>query len=1289
MKRTCVSNKLIAVFALVAIMTIAGAFLCCVQVTYAESGIIYSDPIIVTYDGAVYSYGNNGTFLTSDSLKNALDVIAQNASSNIILNFKNVSTDEQLCLDYDYPVVMQGELNYLGNSSPFIIVKRNELRLQGVDILSSVTAITVNEGAILNSYSGTVKTAPGKAVLTSTLINYGTVSIDGGVIVYDNSVSQGSGLAVSQYGEKSLFTLTKGRIEGNSGIQVNQGMVSLSGGAVSATHSYSENIANGYALMVSNNGNVTIDGANINSVTPERVLLIDGVNNSSFVYSSGRIEGNIVLNMGGTDFTSVKVLDKRIYPDQNGSVYLYSPSNVLEETSYIYLGVECNRGFYVKGWSENVEASSPKLSDFSGESVKVTLDNSYKITLTLGNKSKTLSFDYNSTVYPQVWGFTPGDGQTVLYWRDSSGEKVDMPVQVSKNESYTAVLEIADTVIDNIEDISCVYGDDISIVPKFVEVEDFDYSYEWQRLENVSISDGQGGIMISTEFVKVSDSKNCILKNVADSGTYRLKLITAFGDNEKVNYSNEFNVQISKADYSDISHEALSGIYSPEKKLSDYLLSDGFSWLNPEIIPSVDVAKYPANYCGDSENYNTYSLFVTIALRKHEAVRQSYPYAYYQNRTIVYDADKTLNDYPLENNWRWADGTIIPTVDNEGYIAYYNPDSINYEDYGFLIKMQVTKAAAIEAEPLSCEIVFKNGLTVKDALDLFKLPDDYLFKNVGDIDKVIANYGSMTFDIYYNPDVVNYEDYSTTLTINAIRQKENETDYPEIIYIPFEEGLKLSDIELREGWKWVNGEESVKSGKNVYSATYSSDYALFEPFVTIITVVAYDKSLCLDKINIRYISGLKLSDITLPDNYTWVDESTSISVGEYIYKATYSTQSYEIVIDVTVVVNKSIYDISSITFEDKTIPYDGNSYSLSYSGVLPDGLTCKAYPEGYLQNIEFRDAGEYRFVLEFISNDSNYEDVDSQYALLTIMPVEYDLTNIWDDVTIVYDGKEHSLTCEESELPDGVTIKSYIGDNSFVNSGKYTVGVEFSQVDTLNHVVLGTVYRTLTIEKSDGSIVGNSRQTVVYDGYIHSPVVMSANKEQAPICNGSDEFTEPGKYEVVYHVEESINYKAFSKTIEFVILPKVLQTAFDSIGLSSTVFSENGIEGTELTIKVTNNDENVLDVSISIDNFPLCEGYTVTLDLSEIANKRDITVSSLIDGEIQEISYELNGNSITFNSIGENYRLCFTDRITPIWVWIIVSIACVVAIIGILFVVRAIIIKKSGVDILKRKRKEQ
>ncbi len=1288
MKRTRVSNKLIAVFALVAIMTIAGAFLCSVRVTYADSGIIYSDPITITYDGAVYSYGNNGSSLTSDSLQTALDSIAQNASSNIIVNFKKVSTDEQLFFDYDYPVVMQGELNYLGSFSPFITVNRNELRLQGVDILSSVTAITVNEGAILNSYSGTVKTVPDKAILTSTLINYGTVTVDGGAIVYDNSVAQGTGLGVRQYGENSSFTLTNGCIEGNSGIQVNQGMVSLSGGTVSATHSYSENIANGYAVMISNNGNVTIDGANINSVTPTRAVLIDGGNNSSFVYFSGRIEGNIVLNLGGTDFTSVKVLDKRIYPDQNGSVYLYSPSNVLEETSDFYLDVECNRGFYVKAWSENIEASSPKLSDFTDETVKVTLDNSYKITLTLGNKSETLSFDYNSTVYPQVLGFIPTDGQTVLYWRDSSGNHVDIPIQVTKNESYTAVLEIADTVIDNIADISRVYGDDISIVPLFVEVEDLDYYYEWQRLEKVSTSDGQGGIIISTEFVKVFDSKYCTLKNVADSGTYRLKLITAFGDNEKVNYSNEFDVQISKADYSDISHEALSGIYSPDKSLSDYLLSDGFSWQDPETVPTVDLTKYVAYYCGDSENYNTYSLFVTITLQKHEAVRQTYLYKYYQNKSFVYNANKTLSDYPLENNWRWADDTIIPTVDNEGYIAYYNPDSINYEDYEFLIKMQVTKAGAIEADPLSYEIVFKNGLTVKDALELHKLPYGYRFKIEDDIDKVIANYGSVTFDIYYNIDIVNYEDYATTLTINAIREKENQIDYPVIIYIPFVEGLKLSDIELLNGWKWVNDEESVKADKNVYSVMYSSDYALLEPFATTVMIIAYDKSLCLDKIDTRYVSGLKLSEIALPDKYSWVDENVLLSVGEYTYKAVYSAQSYEIVINVTVIVNKGVYDISSIIFEDKDIPYDGNPHSLTYSGALPDGLIAKVYFEDYPQNSEFIDAGEYRFVLEFISNDSNYEDIDSQYALLTITPIEYDLTNIWDDVTVVYDSKEHSLTCKEDELPEGVTVKSYMGDNSFVNSGKYTIGIEFSQVDTLNHVVLGIVYRILTIEKADGSIVGNSRQTVVYDGQPHSPVVMSANKEQTPICNESDEFTNPGRYEVVYYVDESVNYKAFSKTIEFVILPKVLQSVSDSIVVSGSVFSENGIDGTELTIEVINNDEDAIDVAILIDDSPLSEGYTVTLNLSEIANNRDVIVYALIDGEIQEISYQLSDNSITFDSIGANYRLCFTDRITPIWVWVVVSIACVVAIIGILFVVRAVIMNKSGVDILKRKRKE-
>lgn len=1284
MKKGYTVTKSIALLALTVILMIAVAFLCFGLVAYAEGGIRYSDPITVEYTDGVYSYGNNGYAETSDSLQNVIDAVAKNVSSNIILNFKNVSTNEQLALDYSYSVVMQGNLNYTGELSPFITVKDNELRLQGIDIVSSVTAISVGENASLNSYSGTVKTTLNKAVLTSTISNYGTVSIDGGVIVYDNSLAQGSGTAVSQYGISSSLTLVKGRIEGNSGIQVNQGTVSFVGGSVSATRSYSENIANGYAVMVCNNGNVTVDGANINSVTPSRAVLIDGGSNSTFNYFSGRIEGNIVLNRGGTDFTAVKIGNKCIYPDQNGSVYLYSPLNVLEHLSDFYLGVECNTGFYVKEWSDGIEVNSPKLSDFSGEEVKVTLDNRYKITLSLGNKSETLLFDYNSTVYPHVWGFTPSDGQTILYWCDQFGEQIDLPIKVTRDASYTAVLDIAYTVIEHIADISSVYGDDISLEGRFERVEFLSYEYIWQRLEKVSISDGQGGMVVSTQFVTVSENEKCIVKGVSDSGKYRLKLITSFGSVKKINYSNEFTVTIEKADYNGIVHADIIGVYSPDKTLSDYLLSEGFSWVNADIVPTVNVTKYEAKYCVDYENYNAYPLFINLVLQKHEAIRDSYPYNYYQNESFVYDSNKTLNDYPLSGAWRWADGSITPTVNNEGYIAYYNPDSANYEDYRCLIKILITKAQSEKGEALSYNATFRYGLTVKDALTDGKLPKNYYFINVSDIDMVIEQYGSIIIDIYYNRDPLNYESYKTTLTVNAVREKESERKYPEVIFIPFDEALKLSDIRLDDGWRWSNGEQSIKYGKNTYSVMYSSDYALYEPFITVVEIVAYDSSIKIDDINVRYSEGLTLSEIPLPNGYSWI-ENTKLSVGNHTCRAVYSSDEWEkVYIDVIVSVSKGIYDISDIVFEDKTVPYDGIPYTIEFVGILPNGVSGKVYCEQYQEICSFTDVGEYHFILEFTVNNTDYEPIPSKYATLTITPIEYDLTDIWDDLTVIYDGKEHILECKEEKLPEGVSVISYIGDHCFVNSGTYSVGIAFYQVDDRNHLTLGTVYRTLTIQKAEGSLVGNSRQTVVYDGKPHSPLVLSANSEQMPISNGVASFIEPGRYEVTYHVEESVNYKASDKTIEFIILPKTLHTESGLSGMSGSVFSENGIYGNNLSIDIVANENGIFDISILIDDIPITNDYTVTIYYGKITNSKNIELYANIDGVYEPIKYTLSDNSIIFNGVGATYRLSITDKNIPILVWILI-ISVALFTICVLLAVRTIIIKKKGIDILKKK----
>lgn len=73
-----------------------------------------------------------------------------------------------------------------------------------------------------------------------------------------------------------------------------------------------------------------------------------------------------------------------------------------------------------------------------------------------------------------------------------------------------------------------------------------------------------------------------------------------------------------------------------------------------------------------------------------------------------------------------------------------------------------------------------------------------------------------------------------------------------------------------------------------------------------------------DEYTANYKNDMKLSDIPLPNKWKWEDEDTPIDIGEYTYKAIYTTDDDYVYIGQTekkikVIIEKSIYKVSGIT----------------------------------------------------------------------------------------------------------------------------------------------------------------------------------------------------------------------------------------------------------------------------------------------------------------------------------------------------------------------------------------
>ena len=136
--------------------------------------------------------------------------------------------------------------------------------------------------------------------------------------------------------------------------------------------------------------------------------------------------------------------------------------------------------------------------------------------------------------------------------------------------------------------------------------ENYVYSPAGQTLPTATY-EGKTANLIFTK-----DGKACEFKN---AGTYTVtikedKNYTLSGETTKT-------IVIEKATYTSVTaHEALSGIYDPNKTLGNYTLAEGFTWADANETPDCTKTEYAAKYNMDSDNYEDFATTVTLVLQK-------------------------------------------------------------------------------------------------------------------------------------------------------------------------------------------------------------------------------------------------------------------------------------------------------------------------------------------------------------------------------------------------------------------------------------------------------------------------------------------------------------------------------------------------------------------------------------------------------------------------------------------------------------------------------------------------
>lgn len=259
--------------------------------------------------------------------------------------------------------------------------------------------------------------------------------------------------------------------------------------------------------------------------------------------------------------------------------------------------------------------SSPEYTNAGADAYKIyfkVVDNDSLadyvgyVTLTIKKKAVTITVDDVTITYGETPAFSYEvtglvEGETLSGEAVYSGAGTDAGVYDISVSGLTASDNYAVTVKTGT----------LTINKKTAEVdwtiaESYVYSPDGQSSPTATY-DGKTANLIFTKDGTVCDFKN--------AGTYMVtikedKNYTLSGETTKT-------IVIEKATYTSVTaHEALSGIYDPNKTLGNYTLAEGFTWADANETPDCTKTVYEAKYNKDPANYEDFETKVTLDLQK-------------------------------------------------------------------------------------------------------------------------------------------------------------------------------------------------------------------------------------------------------------------------------------------------------------------------------------------------------------------------------------------------------------------------------------------------------------------------------------------------------------------------------------------------------------------------------------------------------------------------------------------------------------------------------------------------
>lgn len=273
---------------------------------------------------------------------------------------------------------------------------------------------------------------------------------------------------------------------------------------------------------------------------------------------------------------------------------------------------------------------------------------------------------------------------------------------------------------------------------------------------------------------------------------------------------------------------------------------------------------------------------------------------------------------------------------------------------------------------------------------------------------------------------------------------------------------------------------------------------------------------------------------------TYQNRDPKVDVGIYTATATLSKEGYNnLTLTATLTINA--IDFSGVTYESKTINYDGSDHigAVQLSGTLPTGTTTATEVKDKDGNkvTEAINVGEYSYTCTL--TNKNYK-TKTFTATLTISPIDFsDVT--FEDKIVTYDGSDHIGDVQVvGFLPEGTTTEIEVKDKDgnkvteVINVGEYsyTCTLENKNYNTK------TLTATLTIAeaKQDRFVFTDSSGNVFFTNGLHNDYLYSYKGEDGELkladYSTVKAFTKQNHNDVLYVTKSLISNSAKSASLD-------------------------------------------------------------------------------------------------------------------------------------------------------------